>query len=74
MIGIIDMIFIVLMTFAFPLYYSMSLENSMHLIPFLICLVCSVIFLMMHFYIYLLIVSTNLSIWKILKNSFSLRR
>lgn len=70
--GIIDMIFIVLMTFAFPLYYSMSLENSMLLIPFLICLVCSVIFLMMHFYIYLLIVSTNLSIWKILKNSFFL--
>ncbi len=71
-IGVIDMLFIVAMSFAFPMYYNMSLENSVFFIPFLVCLVCSVIFLMMHFYIYLLIVSTNLSIWKILKNSFFL--
>ncbi len=70
--GIIDMAFVSAISAAFPLYYNMSLENSMFYIPFLICLICSILFLMMHFYIYLLIVSTNLSIWKILKNSFFL--
>lgn len=66
------MAFIAAMSAAFPLYYNMSVENSMFYIPFVICLVCSIIFVMMHSYIYLLIVSTTLSIWKILKNSFFL--
>lgn len=70
--GMIDMAFIAAMAAAFPLYYSMASQSSVFYIPFLICLVCSVIFVMMHFYIYLLIVSTNLSLWKILKNSFFL--
>lgn len=70
--GIIDMTFILAMSFAFPLYYKMSVENSMFFIPFLICIICSILFLMMHFYIYLLIVSTNLGLWKIIKNSFFL--
>ena len=71
-IGMIDMGFLAAMSTAFPLYYRFSLENSTFYIPFLVCLVCSVLFAVMHFYIYLLIVSTNLSLWKILKNSFFL--
>lgn len=70
--GLIDMIFIVAMSFAFPMYYDMSQKNSMFFIPFAICVVCSVLFVMLHFYIYLLIISTNLGLWKILKNSFLL--
>lgn len=70
--GIIDMFSIVAMSFAFPLYYTMGEQSSFFKIPFAICLVCSFLFVMMHFYIYLLIVSTTLSLWKILKNSLYL--
>lgn len=70
--GIIDMFSIVAMSFAFPLYYTMGEQNGFFKIPFAICLVCSFLFVMMHFYIYLLIVSTTLSLWKILKNSLYL--
>lgn len=72
LIGLIDMVFIVLMSMALPLYYNMSTQNSIFYIPFIICLVTAVLFLMMHSYIYLLMVSTNLGLWKILKNSFFL--
>lgn len=71
-IGVVDMLFIAAMSMAFPLYFSMSQQNSFFGIPFVICLVTSFLFLMMHFYIYLLIVSTNLSLWQILKNSLYL--
>ncbi len=70
--GLIDAVFVVAVSFAFPLYLTMAEQNNMFYIPFIICLVCAVIFLMMHFYIYLLIVSTNLGLWKIIKNSFLL--
>lgn len=70
--GMIDMAFVAAISAAIPLYYNMSIYNSVFYVPFAICLICSVLFLMMHFYIYLLIISTNLSIWKILKNSFFL--
>ena len=72
LIGLIDMVFIVLMSMALPMYYNMSAQNSIFYIPFIICLVSAVLFLMMHSYIYLLMVSTNLGLWKILKNSFFL--
>lgn len=70
--GLIDSVFIVLMSFAFPLYFSMAAANEVMYIPFVICLVCSIIFVMMHFYIYLLIPSTTLGLWKIIKNSLLL--
>lgn len=70
--GLIDMLFIVAMSFAIPMYYSMAGRNSVFNIPFIICLITGFLFVMMHFYIYLLIVSTNLSLWQILKNSLYL--
>ncbi len=70
--GLIDSTTIVLMSFAIPMYFDMAEQNSLFYVPFLICLVCAFIFVMMHFYIYLFIVSTTLSLWKILKNSFYL--
>lgn len=71
-IGAIDMLFIVAMSFAIPMYFNMAERNSFFNIPFVICLVTSFLFMMMHFYIYLLIVSTNLSIWQILKDALYL--
>lgn len=70
--GMIDMLFIIAMSFAIPMYYTMAETNSFFNIPFIICLITSFLFVMMHFYIYLLIASTNLSLWQILKNSLYL--
>lgn len=70
--GIIDMFVIAAMSVAIPMYYNMAQENSVFNVPFIICLVCCFLFVMMHFYIYLMIVSTTLSLWKILKNSLYL--
>lgn len=70
--GVLDMFVIVAMSFAIPMYFNMAEGNNFFMFPFIICLVCGFLFLMMHFYIYLLIVSTNLSLWKILKNSLFL--
>lgn len=70
--GFIDAVFIIAVSFAFPMYFNMAAQSSFFYIPFAVCLVCSLIFLMMHFYIYLLIASTTLDLWKIIKNSFFL--
>lgn len=70
--GMIDMFFIVAMSFAIPLYWSFAAENSFFNIPFIICIVTAFIFIMMHFYIYLMIVSTTLNLWQILKNALYL--
>ena len=47
-------------------------QNSMIYIPFVICISCLIVFFMMHFYIYLMISSTNLNMKQIIKNSFYL--
>ena len=71
-IGVIDMFVFVALSFAIPMYSSLTIESSAFNIPFVICVVTAFIFLMMHFYVYLLIVSTNLTIWEILKDSLYL--
>ncbi|NLZ46723.1 MAG: DUF624 domain-containing protein [Clostridiales bacterium] len=70
--GLIDVIFTVALFIAIPAYNQMAKQNNVYYIPFVICLSFCFIFIMMHFYIYLMIVSTNLSLPKILKNSFIL--
>lgn len=70
--GMIDMLFVSAVSVSFPLYYNMATSSNIFYIPFGICLICSVLFLMMNFYIYFLIVTTDLGLWKILKNSFLL--
>lgn len=70
--GVVDMFVIVAMSFAIPMYSNMATQNSFFNIPFVICLVTCFMFVAMHFYIYLMIVSTTLSLWQILKNSLYL--
>lgn len=70
--GVLDMFVIVAMSFAIPMYYSMSQTQSFFTVPFIICLVTCFLFVSMHFYIYLMMVSTTLSLWQILKNSLYL--
>lgn len=70
--GLIDILFVVAIFVAIPVYNSMAKQNSFFMVPFIICLSMAMIFLMMHFYIYLMIVSTNLTLPQIVKNSFFL--
>lgn len=70
--GLIDILFVVALFVAIPVYNSFAKQNTFFYIPFVLCLSFSFVFLMMHFYIYLMIVSTNLTLPKIVKNSFIL--
>lgn len=70
--GIIDIIFILGFSVAIPSYSAWAKQTPAMYIPLVVCLSCCIVFFMMHFYIYLMIVSTNLTLPKILKNSFFL--
>lgn len=70
--GLIDEIFIFGFLVGIPLYQQWAQTQPIMYIPFGICLVCMMIFYMMHFYIYLMICSTNLNMRQIIKNSFFL--
>lgn len=70
--GIIDLVFAAGFVIAIVSYNDWASKNTIMYVPFIITLSCMLVFVMMHFYIYLLIVSTNLSLKNILKNSFLL--
>ena len=66
------LLFIVGFAVAIPSYSAWAKQTEWMYIPLVICLACCIVFFMMHFYIYLMIVSTNLSLGKIIKNAFFL--
>lgn len=68
--GAIDIIFAIGFMVGIPMYKYWAEQNSMIYIPFVICISCLIVFFMMHFYIYLMISSTNLNMKQIIKNSF----
>lgn len=70
--GLIDLLFIVSFSVAIPSYNEWAKNSQLMYVPFILCLSCSIVFFMMHFYIYLMIVSTELSLGKIVKNAFLL--
>lgn len=70
--GIIDVIFIVGFSVAIPTYEKWAQESSVIYIPLILSISCLIVFFIMHFYIYQMIVSTNLTLKQILKNSFFL--
>ena len=70
--GAIDIIFAIGFMVGIPMYKYWAEQNSMIYIPFVICISCLIVFFMMHFYIYLMISSTNLNMKQIIKNSFYL--
>lgn len=70
--GLIDVIFILGFSVAIPTYKQWAEANTTMYVPFIICLSCLIVFFMMHFYIYLMIVSTNLTMKQVLKNAFFL--
>jgi len=70
--GIIDSVFILGFSVAIPSYLKWAEKESFMYVPFVMTLSFLIVFFMMHFYIYLMIASTNLSLFKILRNSFFL--
>lgn len=71
-LGIIDVIFIIGFIVSIPSYNNLTKQNGMFYIPLFICLSCMMIFVIMHFYAYILVSSTNLTFKQVLKNSFLL--
>ncbi|MBR6102700.1 MAG: DUF624 domain-containing protein [Ruminococcus sp.] len=70
--GIIDVIFIAGFSVAIPAYMTWAEQDQMMYIPFVLTISFLIVFFMMHFYIYIMIASTNLSLIKILRNAFFL--
>lgn len=71
-VGILDLLIVAAAIFGLPIYQAMAEQNSMMYIPMVISISCILLFLMMNFYIYLMIVSTHLTLKQILKNSLFL--
>ena len=72
LMGIIDFIFVVLMSVSIYFYFMRSADNSFLYFPLIICISMTIIFIMMHFYIHLMIVTLDLKLKPILKNAFFL--
>lgn len=70
--GYIDTVVIVSFFIGTPLYQQMAQQSSVMYAPYVICLACMLVFFMMHFYIYQMMCSTNLSMKQILRNALFL--
>lgn len=73
-IGILDCVAVLSAIGSVRVYPALSVEYGSKLmyIPMVIALSIALVFLMMNFYIYLMLVATNLSMKNLLKNSFAL--
>ena len=71
-IGLMDLILAAAFFVGLPVYFAMAEQNSVMYIPLVLSISCMLVFFMMNFYIYLMIVSTNLTLRQILKNSLFL--
>ena len=70
--GYIDTLALVSFILGLPLYGQMARQNHTMYIPFLLCVIFMTIFFMMHFYIYPMMCSADLSLKQIIKNSLFL--
>ena len=70
--GYIDSIVIVSFLFGVPMYSRMAQQNSIMYVPYVLSLSCMLVFFMMHFYIYQMMCSTNLTMKQILRNALFL--
>ncbi len=71
-VGIVDMLLIYWAYVMVYFYYNFSLEYDIGKVFLVVAISLMLIIFLMHFYIYLLIVSTNLKMKQILKNAFLL--
>lgn len=71
-IGIVDVALIAVLVYSIIFYGALALKNPLYLVLLVFAAMFVFIVLMMHFYIYLMIVSTNLKMKDIIKNSLIL--
>jgi len=67
--GILDLVFMVMIAFAVVFYYF-NIGTFFMNVMFFFGIVLVVFYFLMRFYIYLMMITFDLTIWKILKNSF----
>lgn len=70
--GLIDIVLVILMYVSLMVYPQLAAQNSFYYVPYVLCLSFLLVAIMMHFYIYPMIVSVNLPLKQIIKNSFLL--
>ncbi len=70
--SVIDVVAVILLSFVIRYYYHgmQNIDTRYMMIPFAIAIVFSVIFFIMHYYIYLMIVTIDIPLKNIIKNSW----
>ncbi len=71
-VGLIDVFLILSVGMGLQIYPELTRENSFFYVPFVLSLSIAFTAVMMNFYIFLMIVATDLSLGKIIKNAFYL--
>lgn len=69
---VLDIILYITLIYAVYFYQANAVQNKLLYIPMLLCMSALLIYTLMHYYIHLLIVTTNLKMKHIMKNSFLL--
>lgn len=71
-VGLVDVLIVVSLVLGMYMYPILSTDNKLYYVPYVISISVGLTLLMMHFYIFLMIVSVNLPLKNIVKNSFIL--
>ncbi len=69
LLGVFDIILLTLISFALTFYLTLS-SDFFFQVSLFVCFILALIYLMARFYLYPLLVTFKLSVWKIFKNSF----
>lgn len=68
-IGLIDLVVYSIMTFSINFYYYQISQNNAFVLLFVICIMFTVIFTFMQFYLFIMLITFDLSIRQLLKNA-----
>lgn len=68
--GAIDLVAFFIISFSINFYYHQVSNNNLFSIPFVLCVLCTVIFVFMQYYIFPMLVTFYLNTKQILKNAF----
>lgn len=71
-VGIFDVLVTASIVLGFQIYPAMAEQNSFYYVPYVLSISIGIILLIMHFYIYLMIVTVDLPLKNIFKNAFIL--
>jgi uncharacterized membrane protein YesL len=69
-IGAIDFVVYFLMVFSISFYHSQLSANNWFVLPFVFCIIFTVIFTFMQYYLFVMLITFDLSVKQIFKNAF----